>query len=170
MKLRARLAIVITLLLLVLGLGAGQQANASSSTASGTNGCVVVPSLQLGDFNAKEHICVLYRLFPAAWEKVIQQLAIAGREHRCQPTINRPRTVAVPVTLHCRGHVLAEFLTRRTARANAQCRFHERERVYQVRPVQRELQRHEATIRVPYARAAHEGCPGDRLSLQPDRL
>jgi hypothetical protein len=87
---------------------------------------------------------------------VIQHLAIAGREDRCQPTINRPRTVALPVTLHCRSHVLAEFLTRRTARANAQRRLHERERVYQVRPVQRELHRHEATIRVPYdMRAPH---------------
>ena len=65
-----------------------------------------LPSLQLGDFNAKEHICVLYRLLPAASEKVIQQLAIAGRKDRCQPTINRPRTVALPVTLHCRAMYL----------------------------------------------------------------
>src|SRR5262249_49974254 len=115
-----------------------------------------LPSLQLGDFDAEERICVLYGLLPAPGEMVIQQLAIAWREDCCQPAINCPRTVALPITLHCRGHVLAEFLTRRTARANAQRRFHERERFDQVRPIQRELQRHEATIRVSHdVRAPH---------------
>ena len=50
MRLRARLAIAITFLLLLLGLGAGTQANADLVPASqntSTNGCVVVPSLEL---------------------------------------------------------------------------------------------------------------------------
>jgi hypothetical protein len=41
---------VFTLLLLVLGLGAGVQANAAvtpSSQSSSTNGCIVVPALEL---------------------------------------------------------------------------------------------------------------------------
>jgi len=49
-RLRARLAIAITFLLLLLGLGAGTQANADLVPASqntSTNGCVVVPSLEL---------------------------------------------------------------------------------------------------------------------------
>jgi hypothetical protein len=45
-KLRTRIAVALTFLLLLLGLGAGTQANATSGGSS-TNGCVVVPSLQL---------------------------------------------------------------------------------------------------------------------------
>jgi hypothetical protein len=44
-KLRARIAVVITFVLLLFGLAAGAQANAAPQT--NTNGCVVVPPLQL---------------------------------------------------------------------------------------------------------------------------
>jgi hypothetical protein len=48
-RLRARLAVVITFLLVLFGLGAGLQADAATTAApsTSTNGCVVVPSLQL---------------------------------------------------------------------------------------------------------------------------
>lgn len=54
MKARTRIAAVLTFVLVLLGLGAGIEANAApTSTAipatpsSSTNGCVVVPSLDL---------------------------------------------------------------------------------------------------------------------------
>jgi hypothetical protein len=57
--------------------------------------------------------------------------------------------VALLVALHRRGHVLAELLARRTARANPQRSFHEGHGTYEVGSVQGELQRYEAAIRVP---------------------
>ena len=47
MRLRARLAVVITFLLVLFGLGAGMQADAATAPDTRTNGCVVVPSLEL---------------------------------------------------------------------------------------------------------------------------
>jgi len=49
-RFRTRLAVVITCLLALLGTGAGMQAGASTVPEAGgtkTNGCVVVPSLEL---------------------------------------------------------------------------------------------------------------------------